>query len=120
MCCRFSQEMNERPKLFAAKGKKLKKPNFLHSFFGRIYGLPICLQFYLTFSTTNFAKKTQKLKTLQPMFLYLKDFPQELCDSDMMKLLQFRKMCDVHFHMQPSLDETYATVPCLLSCVRNP
>ena len=54
------------------------------------------------------------------MFLYLKDFPQELCDSDMMKLLQFRKMCDVHFHMQPSLDETYATVPCLLSCVRNP
>ena len=67
-----------------------------------------------------FAKKTLKLKTLQPMFLYLKDFPQELCDSDMMKLLQFRKMCDVHFHMQPSLDETYATVPCLLSCVRNP
>lgn len=26
----------------------------------------------------------------------------------MMKLLQFRKMCDVHFHMQPMLEEKRA------------
>ena len=36
---------------FAVKSKKAKKNKFVHSFFGRIYGTPICLQFYLTFSS---------------------------------------------------------------------
>ena len=37
---------------FAVKSKKAKKKKykFVLSFFGKIYGAPICLQFYLTFS----------------------------------------------------------------------
>ena len=31
--------------------RTVKKNKFVRSVFGRIYGAPICLQFYLTFST---------------------------------------------------------------------
>jgi hypothetical protein len=36
--------------LFAVKSKKSKQPKFVRSFFGRIYGAPICFRVYLTFS----------------------------------------------------------------------
>ena len=43
---RFSQETNDRFPLFYSKNNN----KFIPSFFGRIYGAQICLQFYLTFS----------------------------------------------------------------------
>jgi hypothetical protein len=43
---------------FAVKSKKAKKN--VGSFFGTIYGAPICLWFYLTFS-----QKRQGIKTLK-------------------------------------------------------
>ena len=40
---------------FAVKSKKQKKKTeFVRLFFGRIYGAPICLRFYLTFSCHEF------------------------------------------------------------------
>ena len=41
--------------LFAVISKKADRTNsFICSFFGRIYGAPICFRFYLTFSTQDF------------------------------------------------------------------
>ena len=37
---------------------KAKKKHFILLVFGRIYGVPICLRFYLTFSTGNFTTCT--------------------------------------------------------------
>ena len=47
---RFAQKTNQPNWFFAAKSEKAKKNKFAHSTFGRIYGLPICSLFYLTFS----------------------------------------------------------------------
>ena len=46
---RFYQKKNELISLFCREKQKGKQNKFVRSFFGRIYGTPICLRFYLTF-----------------------------------------------------------------------
>ena len=48
--CRFSQKMNKWIWFFCREEERSKKTKFVCSFFGRIYGVPICLRLYLTFS----------------------------------------------------------------------
>ena len=48
---RFSQKMNKRICFVCREKQKSKQNKFVRSFFGRIYGAPICFWFYLTFST---------------------------------------------------------------------
>ena len=50
MRCRFTQKMNKQFFFFNFFTLPAKKPKFVHSFFGRIYGTQISLRFYLTFS----------------------------------------------------------------------
>ena len=49
---RFSQKTNKQI-CFVCREKQ-KQNKFIRSFFGRIYGAPICFRFYLTFSFGTF------------------------------------------------------------------
>ena len=51
--CRFFQKMNKRIWFVCCEKKKTKQNKFIHSFFGRIYGVQTCFRFYLTFSLKN-------------------------------------------------------------------
>ena len=58
---RFSQKTNERICFVCHEKQKSKQNKFVHSFFGRIYGVPICFRFYLTFSASKVATKKRSL-----------------------------------------------------------
>ena len=49
-CRRFSQKMNKQVCFVCCEKQKSKQNKFICSFFGRIYGTPICLRFNLTFT----------------------------------------------------------------------
>ena len=65
--CRFSQKMNEQICFVCREKQKSKQNKFVCSFFGRIYGAPICIRFYLTINKVN----TYLSLTLHCKYFYL-------------------------------------------------
>ena len=60
---RFSQKMNEQICFVCREQQKSKHNKLVFSFLGRIYSVPICFWFYLTFFIYSLDKLKPKTKT---------------------------------------------------------